>query len=87
MRLQQARQADAVRGLLRRVLHQVAQQHAVQALPHLAVRIAQPIRRLAAQPLFPRDREIAGLEQHRFSADVLHVERRQQLSRAERFIQ
>ena len=52
VRLQQARQADAVGGLLRRVLHQVAQQLLVQALPHLPVGIAEPIQRLAAQFLF-----------------------------------
>ena len=43
VRLQQARQADAVGGLLRRVLHQVAQQHPVQALAYCAVGIAEPV--------------------------------------------
>ena len=82
-----ARQADAVRRLLRGVLHQMARQNPVQALPHFPVRIAQAIQRLAAQLLLSRDRQIAGLEQQRLRADPIHVERRQQFLRAHRPIQ
>ena len=53
VRLQQTRQADAVGGLPVRIVHQVAQQVLVQSLPHLLVGIAEPVQRLAAQPLFP----------------------------------
>ena len=84
---QQPRQAHAVHRLPRRVLHQMAQQDPVQALPHLPVRIAQPIQRHAAQRLFPRDRQVAGLEQQRLRADVVHVERRQHIPRAYHLLQ
>ena len=65
------RQADAVLHLLSGVLHQVAQQHQVQALADLAVRIAEAIQGHAAQLLFPRDRQVAGLEQERLGANVV----------------
>ena len=93
MRLQQARQAHAVRRLLVGILHQVEQQLFVQALAHLPVRIAEPIERLAPQPLFSRDCQVAGLEQQRLGSDVLRgaaaadVERRQQSLRADHPIQ
>ena len=51
VRLQQAGQAHVVGRLLGRVAHQAAQQVLVQALPHLAVGIAEPIQSLAAQPV------------------------------------
>ena len=70
VRLQQACQADAVGGLLRRVLHQIAQQHPVQALPHFTVGIAEPVQRLATELLFSRDGQVAGLEQQRLGAVV-----------------
>ena len=85
MRLQQALQADAGGDLLPRILHQVAQQDPIQALPHLPVRIAEPVQRLAAQLLLRGDGQVAGLEQQRFGADVIHVERRQQFLAIEHF--
>ena len=66
------------------ILHQEAKQAAVQTLAHFAIRIAQPVYRLAADLLFRLDRKIAGLEQQRLGADVVRggaaadVERRQQ---------
>ena len=87
VRFQQARQADAVGGLLRRVLHQVAQQHPVQALPHFTVGIAEPVQRLATEFLFSRDGQVAGLEQQRLGADFVHVERRQQILGTEHFVE
>ena len=81
-RLQEARQAHAVGHLPLRVPHQMAQQMLVQTLADFPVRIAEPVQRLVAQLLFPRNRQVAGLEQQRFGADVVHVERRQQLLRA-----
>ena len=41
--------------------------------------IAEPIQRLAAQPLFSGDGQVTGLQQQCLGADVIHVERRQQL--------
>ena len=67
MLLQQPVEPGAVRRLARRVANQMAQQAPVQALPHLPVRVAEAVERLAAQVLLALDGQVAGLEQQRAS--------------------
>ena len=78
---QQTRQPDP---LLRVsfVVREVPQEVAVQALAHLAVRVAEPVDRFAvhvAVRVLAGDGEVAGLEQQRLGGDVAHVEPRHQL--------
>ena len=80
---QQPVEPDAVGHLPRRVLHQVAQQAAVQTLPYLPVGIVQAIKHLAAQILGVGYCQVAGLEQQRLGGDVIDVKGREQLVAAD----
>ena len=80
-------QADGVLALARGAPDQVAQQVPVQALPHFAVRIAEPEQGLAAGTAAFSNGEIAGLEEQRFGGDFLHIEGGEQLVRADHRLQ
>ena len=49
-----------------------------QALPHLPVRIPQPVEQVPSENLAVADRQVAGLEQQRLRGDLPHIESAQQ---------
>ena len=63
------------------------QQAPVERHADFKVRVAEAVQHLIPCRLFPENRQVAGLEQQRLRADVLYIERRQQVRRSHPAIQ